>query len=110
MGQIVIDNLLSAKSITASGSETVVLDPPTWLDGAGNFGLQVTISGSGVIKIDLEQSNDNSNWSSTAIDSGLTSGTTLIEMNPTLSGYMRLKFTETDGAAAATVTAILAYQ
>ena len=104
--------LLDSVTITASGSETKVVDAPQWLETIGNFGLHLVVSGSGTLSVELDQSNTNETgeWVTETIESGITAGNSLIEMNPTLSAYMKLKFTETGGSDSVTVKATLAYQ
>lgn len=110
---IVCENIESlVGTIAASGTaiEAPVLELVRKEGYEGFFSVQVIKSGSGVLKIDYQVSNDNVNWSpSVQIVAAAVSGT--VYPYPAagvniFSGYQRLVLTETGGANEVVVTKV----
>jgi hypothetical protein len=113
---------LTAKEIAASGTFTSVAIEPAVLIGTqraqlkanGYFAAQITVTGSGTIKVEYLCSNDGVTYvepeGASDIVSGMTAGTKYVAFQPPVSRYQKIKVTETGGASTATVTVILCIQ
>ena len=111
--------LFNAESITASGTSTSsALDLGT-LAKNGYFSIQLTVSGSGTVKLEYLLSNDGQTFKepSSGVDITSTFGATsgpdsdgkdVIDFQPEPARWMKIKATEDGTAATAVVTAWIA--
>ena len=111
--------LFNAESISASASSTSsAIDLGSYAHD-GYFSIQLTVSGSGTVKLEYQLSNDGvtykepSNVPDITSTFGATSGPDsdgkdVLTFRPALSRWLKIKATEDGGAAAAVVTAWIA--
>lgn len=117
-----IFHLWSAQLIAASGSALSQAYELDWYALNGFFSLQITLTGDGTGKFQWAVSNDKTNYiiSATASDDIVTAhnktsgpgadGKHIYSFDPIVSGWMKIKVTETGGANSITVTADLCMQ
>lgn len=114
--------LFNAAAILAGAdSESTVLDLDAGYHAAGFFSLQVALTGDGTAKIEYLLSNDGVNYlepssgadiilAHTKISGPGGDGKDIYSFQPEIARYMKIKITETGGADAIAVTAVIAVQ
>lgn len=113
---ITIDELFKSVSIGASGSSEKIFDMARGNGYEGFFSIQIEIvSGAGVLTVDFLESNDGENFvdqgASSDIVTGLTgAGHTMYSFDPMICKSLKIRMTETGGAAGVVVNSWLAAQ
>lgn len=114
--------ITSAEEIAASGNFLSPAFELDWYSLNGFFSLQVILTGDGTGKFQWAVSNDNTNFviSSDASDDIVTAhtktsgpgadGIHFYSFDPIVSGWLKIKCTETGGANTITVTSVMCMQ
>lgn len=119
--------LLSGESVAASGTKTSVIADINALESQGSLAVQLILTGTGTATVKWEQTSDGKNTNDATNFNKPTSGHTLVTGFTVTSGtagdgintiplstlpcnFLRLEVTETGGANAVVVTAILVSQ
>ncbi|MCP4712229.1 MAG: hypothetical protein GY869_26705, partial [Planctomycetes bacterium] len=104
--------IFSAETVAASG--TASSRQFNLSEKNGDMSVSYTITGTGTATIDYLMSNDDVTYTvpdgATSIIAGATAGSDLVAFFPEFAKFIKIRVTETGGANAITITAIIAMQ